>query len=260
MSPDFPLEQRGKMRAGVRLAAIKGSSRVKFLGMTEKRHVRLALMAPLAVSSLALSGCMSSPTYGTDKTAMEQLAGDVSGAISLAPPKREKIDYNPRPTLVKPTPGQKGVLPAPQDNIVQTASTQWPESPEQRRARIRADASVNFDSPNFKAEVIDDVQTDPVAVKKALAESSSSHPPRWTPGDSGIGAKARRDSINRKLAEGRQGSPTSRRYLSEPPLDYRVAASTAPQNDIGEDEYKKELRQKKMARKKDGGLFSWLPW
>ncbi|TIU60890.1 MAG: hypothetical protein E5W25_30060, partial [Mesorhizobium sp.] len=67
--------------------------------MTERICVRAALLAPLVASGLALSGCMSSPTYGTDKTAGEQLAGDLSSAFSIAPKRKDPIDYKPRPDL-----------------------------------------------------------------------------------------------------------------------------------------------------------------
>ncbi len=225
--------------------------------MTGNRPASPALLAALAVlAPAALSGCVSSPTYGTDKTAMEQLAEDVSGAISLKPPPREKIDYNPRPALVKPPAGQKGALPQPQDNIVQTASAQWPESPEQRRARIRANATANQNNPFYEPEVINDVS---LAREGAVAAKNQPGGDNWDPRMEGIKDTANREEVKRRLVETKQGSPTQRRYLSEPPLDYRVAASTAPQNDIGEDEYKKEMRLKRQATKK-GGLFGWWPW
>ena len=225
--------------------------------MTDRTSVRVALLAPLVASGLALSGCMSSPTYGTDKTAGEQLAGDLSGVFSISPKRTQQIDYKPRPELVKPAPGQKEVLPAPQESI-ETASTDWPESPEQRRARMRADATAHQNDPSYQSQIVDDVQTDPAAVKKAMADSASSHPPRWSPADSDKGRAA---EIQRRTAEGKQGDPTTRKYLSEPPLAYRAAADTAPQGELGEDEYKKERRLKKeaAAKSKSGGLFDWLP-
>ncbi|MFD2051696.1 hypothetical protein ACFSQT_00480 [Mesorhizobium calcicola] len=224
--------------------------------MTDRYNARLALLAPLVASGLALSGCVGSPTYGTDKTAGEQLAGDISGAFSFAPKRREQIDYKPRPTLVKPAPGQKEALPAPQDSI-ETASAEWPESPEQRRARLRADATAHQNDPAYQSEIVDDVQSDPESVRKAMADSGSSHPPRWTPADSDKGRAA---EIQRRLAESKQGDPNVRKYLSEPPVQYRVASDTAPQNELGEDEYKKERRLKKEAQgKKSGGWFDWLP-
>ena len=95
-----------------------------------------------------------------------------------------------------------------------------------------------------------------------MKESGSDHPPRWTPEDSGRGGQARREKIAAQLAESKQGDPTTRKYLSEPPLAYRVPSDTAPQNDIGEDEAKKARRLKKEAAAKSGksGLFDWLPW
>ena len=225
--------------------------------MTKRTYALVALLAPLVASSLALSGCMGSPTYGTDKTAGEQLAGDLSGAFSIMPKRGANIDYKPRPELVKPAPGQKEVLPPPQESI-ETASTDWPESPEQRRARLRADATAHQDDKNYKSEIVDDVQTDPVAVKKALDESGSDH--MSTPGaaDSDRGRAA---EIQRRLQEQKQGDPTTRKYLSEPPLAYRAASDAAPQGELGEDEYKKERRLKKEAAAKGGktGLFDWLP-
>jgi len=235
--------------------AIERLSRVGLFGMTERYNARLALLAPLVASGLALSGCMGSPTYGTDKTAAEQLAGDLTGAVSFAPKHKDPIDYKPRPTLVKPAPGQKDALPAPQESI-ETASAEWPESPEQRRARLRADATAHQNDPNYQAEIVDDVQTDPASIKKAMADSGSSHPPAWSPADSDKGRAA---EIQRRLAASKQGDPNTRRYLSEPPLAYRVASDTAPQNELGEDEYKKERRLKKEAEGKKGGWFDWLP-
>ncbi|RUV29699.1 MULTISPECIES: hypothetical protein [unclassified Mesorhizobium] len=225
--------------------------------MTERTCARVALLAPLVVSGLALSGCMGSPTYGTDKTASAQLAGDLTSAFTVMPKNKEKIDYKPRPELVKPAPGQKE-LPPPQDSIA-TASADWPESPEQRRARLRAEATLHQDDPDYQAQIVDDVQTDPSAVKTAMAQSASSHPPAWTPADSDKGRAA---EVKRRLAEAKQGDPNTRRYLSEPPVQYRAAAATAPVDDLGEDEYKKERRLKKeaAAKNKSGGMFDWLPW
>ena len=224
--------------------------------MTDRTCARAALLAPLVASAIALSGCVGSPTYGTDKTAGEQLVDDVSGAISITPKHKDPIDYKPRPDLVRPAAGQKESLPAPQESI-QTASADWPESPEARRARIRADATAHQNDPNYQPEAVDDdVQADQAAIKKAMADSGSSHPPRWSPEDS---SKTRAAEIQRRLAEGKQGSPTVRKYLSEPPLAYRAPSDAAPQNELGEDEYKKERRLKAQAEgKKSGGWFDWL--
>ncbi|TIV55465.1 MAG: hypothetical protein E5V86_27440, partial [Mesorhizobium sp.] len=116
-------------------------------------------------------------------------------------------------------------------------------------------ATAHQNDPNYQPEAVEDVQTDPASVKKAMADSASSHPPRWSPDDS---SATRTAEIQRRLAEQKQGDPTTRKYLSEPPLAYRQAADTAPQNELGEDEYKKERRLKAQAEGKKGGWFDWL--
>jgi hypothetical protein len=207
------------------------------------------------IAGVALSGCVGlAPTYGTGTPADQQLVEDVTGMFSLAPKKREQIDYKPRPDLVKPDrqAAAAATLPPPQDNIVAASvnSAAWPESPEARRARIRADATARQDDPTFEPEV-------------AMSTDKSRQGRRATKGDdvdingNVISPLAQRSEFNRRLAENRQGSPTSRKYLSEPPLEYRVPAATAPVNDVGEDEWKKDRRRKAGHTKKSG---SWIPW
>ncbi len=220
--------------------------------MTERKQARLLLSAPLVASGLMLTGCLGSPTYGTDKTAAAQLTQDVTGILSIAPKKREQIDYKPRPELVKPP--TTAALPAPQQKVAVTSNPSWPESPEQRRARIRAEATANQNNPAYDSPVISDVA---VAPENSFGQSANSKDD-----DSGLSQsltrpefKNAREEYKRRLAETKQGSATSRKYLSEPPLAYRQPAATAPTDDIGEDEFKKERRAKSAARKK--GDWSW---
>ena len=70
--------------------------------MAEKIGARLFVVAPVVVCAALLSGCMSSPTYGTGKAASAQLMEDVTGILSLGPKDRPQIEYKPRPELVKP--------------------------------------------------------------------------------------------------------------------------------------------------------------
>ncbi|MGB3387952.1 MAG: hypothetical protein WBA88_08240 [Pseudaminobacter sp.] len=227
--------------------------------MTEKARSRVTLVAPLVVSSLVLGGCVSSPTYGTDKTSTEQLAGDLTGILSVAPKNRGQIDYKPRPELVKPKPGETLALPAPQESIVTAENSQWPESPEQRRARLRAEATENRDTPGWRPEIQGNVNAPSSAPTLPMGTSQHSV-------DSGVqrvSAKVdERKAFNQRLAEVRQGSDTQRKYLSEPPLTYRQPAGSAPVGDIGEDELKKERRLKSEARKKSGSSrwYDIMPW
>jgi hypothetical protein len=67
----------------------------------------------------------------------------------------------------------------------------------------------------------------------------------------GVRRKSSVENSTAVLPSPQQGSPTNRRYLSEPPLDYRQPAETAAKNDVGEDEWKKDKRRKAGYVKKD---------
>ena len=193
----------------------------------------------LAASGLALSGCVSSPTYGTGKSSSAQLAEDVTNIISIAPKPKEKIDYAPRPELVRPAAG--AALPAPQDSAKTVAAANWPESPEQRRARLKAEATAAQDDPLF----VPTIKNDGYGVKEGPL----------TPAEQQARFRAARKANT-------AGSPNTRAFLSEPPLEYRAPADTAAVGEIGEDELKKEKRLKREAQKKGGGK-SWrdfVPW
>ena len=74
--------------------------------------------------------------------------------------------------------------------------------------------------------------------------------------------KKKGEEFQQALAASNQGSPTVRRTLSEPPLEYRQPAETAPTGELGEDEFKKQRRLKAEARKA-AGETSWrdfVPW
>lgn len=213
------------------------------------RTKQSATLVALAVTGFAVTGCMSSPTYGTDKTSGEQLLGDVSGILSLSPKKGPQIDYKPRPELVKPAKGTTENLPAPQDTVASSENPAWPESPEQKRARIRADATNNRDRPGFETKIENDM---PIAVAATSLDQDGRSDRALDSGIEPVGGltvEQKRIEVQKRLAEQRQGSAVKRKYLSEPPLTYREPSATAPVGDIGEDELKKERRLKAAAKK-----------
>ncbi len=243
--------------------------------------VRMGAIILLSASFAGLGGCVSSPTYGTGKPASKQLFEDVTGVLAIGPSNnREQIAYKPRPELVKPA--ETSALPAPQGNVVASANGVWPESPEQQRARLRADATENRDTLGWKPKikgpenaetrsaaqydrnpnlVLDTSETNAASRARALrkpkpARSAAQYDRNPALASAEVDPNKAREEFNRRLAATRQGNPTSRKYLSEPPIKYRAAAETAPVNDIGEDEYKKEARRKANSRKK-AGKKSW---
>lgn len=242
-------------------------------------------MGSVLVALAVLAGCVNSPTYGTGKRADQQLLEDVTGILDLSPTRNERIEYKPRAPLV--TPAEAAALPAPQENAV-AASGAWPESPEEMRARYRAEATANRDNPGYRPRIRGPQVAD--GRSAAMADRGNAHAPSIMVDDAGsrqrasqrepvpvsqaqfdrnagavnpqLDPNAQREEFNRRLAASRQGSPTTRNYLSEPPVSYRSPAETAPADDIGVDEEKKERQRRAASRKKSGnsGWRDLVPW
>lgn len=164
---------------------------------------------------------MSSPTYGTDKTAAEHLLDDVSNIANITPDNRnDEVAYNPHPKLV--VPGDKTDLAPPQPSVADRKNNpNWVESPEETRQRLRdeADAGGNsYRSPLLKQNQVNQ-QLSTAQQRDAYREA-------------------------RKIQQGLYSD--KRRFLSDPPLDYRKI-DTAEMNDLGEPERKKEAERKKQA-------------
>lgn len=186
---------------------------------------------------------MGSPTYGTGKTANAQLMEDLTGVLSINPSNRaQEIAYKPRGELVHPASTQ--TLPAPQENLASANNPAWPESPEQRRQRIRQEAT---ESGRAHPELAG--QT--VAAQRGVYEDpefAANQPVTRT----------NRAELQRRIRQANQGDANQRRYLSEPPTEYRVPSATAASGDLGEDEWKKE-RAAASARGK-GSWRDYIPW
>lgn len=254
-----------------------------------ERSARAAVpVASLLLSAVLVSGCVGSPTYGTGKPAAEQLFEGVTGVLSISSnANEERIEYKPRPKLVKPA--DKNTLPAPQESVVASNAGAWPESPEEVRERLRADATENRDNLGFKPRIkgpdVEDgssaaladrnpnlstaglAETNEASRRRALARPEPARSRAQLDRNPSLAAtevdpKRAREEFNKRLAAQNQGSPTRRQFLSEPPIKYRNPADTAPVNDIGIDEDKKE-RQRKAAARKKSGKTSWrdfVPW
>ncbi len=199
----------------------------------------------LVLAAASLSGCLG-PTYGTGKSAGAQLFDDLDGMLAMGPKNKDEIDYSPRAELVRPK--DKNVLPAPQDTVSAANAPNWPESPEQRRARIRANADrLNKGDGPLGPEVLmaeKEGVTDEERARNTVGSYGQNNNGRGdmgrvlTPDELNAG----REQFKKRLAESRQGSAASRKYLSEPPLAYRQPSASAPVGDPGVDEDVKQRR------------------
>ncbi|ANH03223.1 MULTISPECIES: hypothetical protein [Shinella] len=204
------------------------------MGMTRKIRVRTGLLGLLG-ASFVLTGCMG-PTYGTGKTAGEQLVEDVGNAVMIRPDNKEakNIRYQPRGSLVVPK--DQLALTTPQQSVASKDNPEWLESPEDMRERLRAEADENSNSTTFRSPLASQGTTNR---KLSAAEQTAAY----------------RDA--RRLQMGAYAD--KRRYLSDPPLDYRRLPEEA-QADLGEPEKVKERRRKKEAKAAKQSGSSWWPF
>lgn len=199
--------------------------------------------ACLALAGIALGGCTSSPTYGTGKTAMEQLVDDLGQSVSLTGSDEQKRDlkYNPRPSLVVPPRTQTAELAKPQESLTdRSRNPQWAESPEEVRKRLVAEADANKDNPHYRSPLLAGNGTN-----GQMTESQ-----KW---EAFRKAKAEAAGANAINPNGQ------RRYLTDPPVAY----SSVPQDalaDLGEPEAKKEKRRKKEAEATGTSSSWWNPF
>lgn len=202
------------------------------------REIRLAGTVVLLGACAILSGCMGGPTYGTDKSSGEQLMDDIGNAVMLKPPNggAKKIAYQPRGGLVVPKQGEAALV-QPQKTLASTEENpQWVESPEETRERLRAEADENERKIGYDSPLASQFNTNRQLSTKEQTEQY-------------------REA--RKIQQGLYSD--KRRYLSDPPLDYRKLPEEATA-DLGEPEKKKERRRKKEAEVANSGAKKWWPF
>jgi hypothetical protein len=194
--------------------------------MLSTRWFRLGVCLTVAVAGGSLiSGCVGSPRYGTDKTAMEQLTDDIGQSVSLTGdgPKNKGVKYSARPGLVLPSSAAKQTLAEPQQTIASKDNPQWIESPEETRARLVKEADENSDNPNYRSPLA----SDKVEGGRQTTEAQT--------------------KAYREARAAQKGTYTDRRYISDPPTEYRAVDDPAKLDDLGEPELKKAKKKKKEA-------------
>ena len=217
------------------------------------RKITSALM--LGLSAMTLSGCVGGTTFGTGVSQEKQLLQDIEGMLSLGSKKRKvAIDYSARPGLVLPS--QSAALRAPVDEESSTSNVDWPESPEQRLARIRGDAE---DADPRSGEIsVEELKRKKTSIRVVKGQYDNPEMDR----DGHAAILSLRDGTHKKAKMLKQkysySSGPSRKYLTEPPVEYRIPISSAPIGELGISEAEKEQRAQKAAklkRQNDTGLW-----
>ena len=203
----------------------------------------------VVLAGFGLSGCISDPTYGTGTGATAQLVDDLASAVTIRPQQGADIEYTPRPAIV--TPPSTDTLPPPQTSVAE--SEQWPESPEETRARLVAEADANAGRAGYRSPL--------------LAGTTPNRPVQEIKIDARDPGLILRRADRERLRGVRQerlasvdSAPTTRQFLSEPPVEYRQPAATAPVGEFGETERSKERRRLQAAQSAEGGGRRWWPF
>jgi hypothetical protein len=208
--------------------------------MNTTNALRIATGLTVILTGCAmLSSCTSSPTYGTDKTAAEQLVDDLGSAASITggSQKKDPVKYTPRPSLVVPPQTARTELTTPQVSVANRDNNpQWVESPEEARVRLRKEADANEFNADYKS---------PLLVGKGTA-GQLTESQKW---------QAFRDA----RAQQKGAYTDQRRYLSDPPTEYRQVDAAAA-DDLGEPEEKKAARRKKEAAVAKSDSKWWMPF
>lgn len=187
-----------------------------------------------------LLGACTSPTYGTGKTAAEQLVDDLGNATSITGDQTKRnLKYSPRPGLVVPAQTRAEQLATPQQNMASRENNpQWVESPEETRERLRDEADANKNNPHYRSPLL--------AGNGTAGQMTESQ--KW-------------EAFRKAKADAQGGSVVNaqRKFLTDPPAEYR----SVPQDqltDLGEPEQKKEKRRKKEAAVAGTGKSWWNPF
>ena len=179
------------------------------------------------LGALALCGCVGGTTYGTGVRQEEQTFKDLYNMFTLNS-ERKKIDYSPRPDLVVPQ--EKKLLPQPLAAEQTAHNADWPESPEQRIARVRAEAGeVDARTGDYSLE-------EQLRKKEGIgieqADDSKKFVPGLTDRDGNPilykGESLARKEVLQAKADSEYSRGPKRKYLTEPPVEYRLPAESAP--------------------------------
>lgn len=227
------------------------------IGSMIKKPATVALVLGAA---LTLSACTGGTTYGTGVSHEKQTLSDLSNILSVQRKSGPKIEYSARPDLVVPE--NRDQLVEPVEEGATTSEMDWPESPDERLARIRSEAEeaetsivsqleYNKRQKRFGPQVTTDIKQEaPVGfgVPNVSCDPGGSSMRKCTPQEISRAVRETREEIKSVGTTGR-----ARRYLTEPPIEYRTPAQTAEAGDLGytEEELAEIEREKKLKEQRE---------
>jgi hypothetical protein len=185
------------------------------------------LTGAVLAASLALSGCIGGTTYGTGVSQGKQTVEDVYNMFTLKR-NQQNIDYTPRADLIVPE--NSDDLPEPLDSAAATSNPAWPESPEHRIARIRSQAG-EIDERSGEYSIEEQLRPkEGIAIEQrtkkfVVGQTDRDGNPLMFNGEE---SKQNRREVLERKAELAPTTGVERRFLTDPPVAYRVPAESAP--------------------------------
>jgi hypothetical protein len=189
-----------------------------------------AVLVPsvLVGAALMLGACSSMTTYGTGTTAAAQTFQDVTGIVSLGGKKKgeKQIDYEPRPPIVEPP---ETTLPPPGSDSSAEVAANWPVDPDEERKRMDAvikEKQAAGESLKFTVPEEESVSSNPNARSpgedwKMSPEKILRQKMRGTGPNAEDQKKLFADAKHGKVGSFDENGNPVRRYLTEPPAEYR---------------------------------------
>jgi hypothetical protein len=191
----------------------------------------LALAAVCGMPGL-VAGC-SGVTYGTGTSTELQTIQDITGMLALGAPDKPEIDTKPRGGIVAPP--TTASLPAPVDDTV-TGSVEpsdWPNDPDEGARKRKAEQ----DAQAPQSASANAIRDPGIRLSKAMLEKQKQQQAlQEKPWDYSRGPNPNLMGRKKEFAEMKSerggsldanGQPV-RRYLTEPPAEYRVPDADAP--------------------------------
>lgn len=214
------------------------------------------------MAAISVSACVGGTTYGTGVSHEEQTMNSLKNIVSLKSSKDHQINYSARPDLVMPA--NTAALPQPAAEVAstETEESNWIETPEERIAQIQSEA----EQPHYRSGNIS--VKEQLRKKEGIRVSNNGRIYKNPDRDGNSFIDAIRDDANgvsagstvrKQRQELAYSTGIKRKYLTEPPVEYRTPAATAVAGDLGYSrEELAELEAKQKAREDAEKKGHWI--
>ncbi|MEO0328925.1 MAG: hypothetical protein AAF217_10050 [Pseudomonadota bacterium] len=220
-----------------------------------------ASVVSLSAALVFVAGCTGGTTYGTGSSHEKDTLKSLANIMAVSSDDKDDIDYSSRPDLVMPA--NKQALPAP----VNQADTQadWPVTPEERIETARsAVPEADWRSGDLPTEYL-------TSKKDGIRNSAETQKNKHVRGARSGGGEqlieeirsdaktgGASEEIKRRRNQLAYSTGVKRKFLTEPPVEYRTPSATAEAGELGITKEEVSEAQKQAAKERkaiEGGVL-----